>query len=136
MNVVSDTSDDHPFEPVAIKESVKQITEVEVKFASTSHISESKHHENIQQYQPSFVSQIPQMLPILFLISWAIAVLFFLRFAPTYQKRKEYKVREQIPCKNCRFFTNNPYLRCAVRPNTALTHQAIDCSDYQLFSNE
>lgn len=132
MNVVSDASDIHPFKSIEIKESFKQITEIEVNLTSISQILKPERHENIQQYQLPFFSQIPQIFPILFLMIWAIAVLLFLQFAPNYQKRKGYKVREQIPCTSCRFFTNNPYLRCAVRPDTALTPQAIDCSDYQL----
>lgn len=36
----------------------------------------------------------------------------------------------QVPCRNCRFFKNNPYLQCAVHPATALTADAANCSDY------
>lgn len=37
----------------------------------------------------------------------------------------------QIPCRHCRFFAKkNQYLRCAVRPFTVLTREAIHCSDY------
>jgi hypothetical protein len=37
---------------------------------------------------------------------------------------------EQVPCKNCSYFTNNPYLRCAVNPTIALTSDAVNCSDF------
>ncbi len=36
----------------------------------------------------------------------------------------------QLPCRNCRFFTNNHYLYCTVHPSIVLTEQALDCSDY------
>ena len=36
----------------------------------------------------------------------------------------------QIPCRNCKFFAQNQYLNCAVRPFTVLTKQAQNCSDY------
>ena len=36
----------------------------------------------------------------------------------------------QVPCKNCRFFTNNHYLWCTVHPSTALTKEALHCCDY------
>lgn len=36
----------------------------------------------------------------------------------------------QLPCQNCRFFTNNHYLYCTVHPSIVLTEQALDCSDY------
>src|SRR5690349_15923100 len=36
-----------------------------------------------------------------------------------------------VPCRHCRFFNNNPYLKCTVRPTIAMTGEAINCSDYQ-----
>ncbi|WP_066381293.1 MULTISPECIES: hypothetical protein [unclassified Anabaena] len=36
----------------------------------------------------------------------------------------------QSPCRNCQYFANNPYMKCAVRPDIALTDKAIDCPDY------
>lgn len=36
----------------------------------------------------------------------------------------------QIPCKNCRFFNHNYYLKCAVHPDTALKSEAVNCHDY------
>ena len=41
------------------------------------------------------------------------------------------KKMHQIPCTQCRFFTNNYSLKCTVNPGTANTEKAIDCSDYQ-----
>lgn len=37
----------------------------------------------------------------------------------------------EVPCKKCRFFSSNPYLRCAVHPCTVLTEKAMHCSDYR-----
>ena len=36
----------------------------------------------------------------------------------------------QLPCRNCQFFSKNPYLKCAVHPYIALTKKANNCSDY------
>ncbi|MES1024631.1 hypothetical protein ABN584_17205 [Gloeocapsa sp. BRSZ] len=36
----------------------------------------------------------------------------------------------KIPCSNCRYFSSNPYLKCAVNPKIALTQEAIDCTEY------
>ncbi|MCU0533070.1 MAG: hypothetical protein MUD14_04130 [Hydrococcus sp. Prado102] len=36
----------------------------------------------------------------------------------------------QVPCRKCRFFSSNPYLRCAVHPSIVLKAEAKDCSDY------
>lgn len=35
-----------------------------------------------------------------------------------------------VPCRNCQFFANNKYLKCAVHPSAVLTEQATNCSDY------
>jgi len=67
---------------------------------------------------------------LLALIGWLI----FLRLS---NSRKILKNRSttlqyfsQIPCRTCRFFTNNQYLKCAVHPSTVLKQQAINCPDY------
>ncbi|MEH2420788.1 MAG: hypothetical protein V7K48_07515 [Nostoc sp.] len=41
------------------------------------------------------------------------------------------KYLQQHPCKNCRFFNNNHYLKCALHPSTALSKQALNCPDYK-----
>lgn len=33
-------------------------------------------------------------------------------------------------CRSCQFYTQNPYLKCAIHPSIVLTKQANDCSDY------
>lgn len=40
------------------------------------------------------------------------------------------KYLQQHTCENCQFFNNNYFLKCAVHPTTALTKQALNCSDY------
>lgn len=36
----------------------------------------------------------------------------------------------QASCENCRFFNNNPYIKCAIHPSKVLSAQARDCADY------
>ncbi len=38
----------------------------------------------------------------------------------------------KFPCRSCRYFENNPYLKCAVHPDNALTVRSLNCSDYWL----
>lgn len=40
------------------------------------------------------------------------------------------KYFHKFPCRNCRYFANNPYLKCAVQPDIALTVRSLNCSDY------
>ncbi|MBE9189088.1 hypothetical protein IQ230_01640 [Gloeocapsopsis crepidinum LEGE 06123] len=60
----------------------------------------------------------------------------FLSMLSKLRKRKQSHVvidlqqLNKIPCSNCRFFSSNPYLRCAVNPKIALTEEAINCADY------
>ena len=41
------------------------------------------------------------------------------------------KRMHQIPCTQCRFFTNNYRLKCTVNPYIANTEEAIECSEYR-----
>jgi hypothetical protein len=43
---------------------------------------------------------------------------------------KLFKQFSQIPCQNCRYFSKNFYLKCAVQPSIVLKAEAKDCSDY------
>jgi TRAP-type C4-dicarboxylate transport system permease small subunit len=42
----------------------------------------------------------------------------------------------QIPCSNCLFFTGEYNLKCPVHPCKALSEEAIDCVDYQIFKKD
>jgi hypothetical protein len=56
----------------------------------------------------------------------------------SYQDRqKEQKLRinflktlSSIPCRNCYYFSRNPYLKCTLHPSKALSNKAKDCNDY------
>ncbi|MBG1271968.1 hypothetical protein [Nostoc sp. WHI] len=79
---------------------------------------------------------------ISFMIVWAIVVYIVSHASKAVQNAAQNAVQDkdeivsikhlhQHPCKNCQFFNNNYYLKCAVHPSTALTKQALNCSDYQ-----
>ena len=71
------------------------------------------------------------LIPISFMMVWAIFV-FMSSDIWTFTRHGVLSIKHlhQVPCRNCRFFKNNPYLPCAVHPSTALTSEAIHCSDY------
>lgn len=68
---------------------------------------------------------------VCFVAAWAITILFSWtilhnsRDAITQVKRLH-----QIPCSGCQFFTDEYYLKCTVRPSSALTEAAIGCPDF------
>ncbi|OKH43905.1 hypothetical protein NIES2101_29405 [Calothrix sp. HK-06] len=43
---------------------------------------------------------------------------------------KNVKRLHQIPCPNCRFFTDDFRLKCTIHPTYALTEEAINCYDF------
>ncbi len=67
-----------------------------------------------------------------FVICWA--AIFFMLSKRVRVTRKEVAITiqpsHQIPCKNCKFYSNDPHLKCAVNPSVVLTEQAVDCADY------
>lgn len=69
--------------------------------------------------------------PIYFISGWVILGLILVAIITVI--RAELITLEpvhQAPCTKCRFFSSNPYLKCAVHPCIALTEQAINCADY------
>jgi hypothetical protein len=100
--------------------------------------------ENLIEAKPSRISEnetkldvaaIPDAalfaIPLGFMMVWVIVLFVFSDIWP-FRRHKALTIKHcpKVPCRNCRFFTNNPYLKCAVHPSTALTDQALNCSDY------
>jgi hypothetical protein len=71
------------------------------------------------------------LIPISFLMIWAIVV-FMSEDLWTMARQSLFTIKylHRVPCKNCQFYKSSPYLQCAVHPATALTAEAINCSDY------
>ena len=74
----------------------------------------------------------------LMLIGLSICVLVFFSIRRL-QKQKHTKIQHQlesprfkrhISCSKCRFFNKNPYLRCAVHPQSVNKIDAKDCPDF------
>lgn len=117
-------------------------TKNSLQFSTPEYIQTARNNLNeIQAFQSQNyvnqpkISDIPAsslyIIPTAFFTFWLMYLIFstdILKFAK--HKFSLIKHLEQVPCKNCRYFTNNPYLRCAVNPSLALTSEAINCSDY------
>ena len=80
--------------------------------------------------------QIPDLAlslaPLGFIFVWAIFLLVFHKIRTNADDKVwvKNKILQKVPCKKCQFFANNHYLKCAVKPDTVLTEEAIDCSEY------
>jgi hypothetical protein len=71
------------------------------------------------------------VIPLSFMFAWTFVTLVCSDFLPlTRYTLVKAKQAQKVPCKNCQFFKNNPYLQCAVHPALALTSEARNCSDY------
>jgi hypothetical protein len=55
------------------------------------------------------------------------------RAGKTVRVQSEYSKNQssEIPCYKCKFFQDNPYLKCAIQPSIVLTKEALDCSEHQ-----
>lgn len=72
------------------------------------------------------------LTPISFIFSWAILLLVLRKLRTNLDNKMVFTINslQQVPCKNCRFFSNNHYLKCAVKPDIVLTEEAVNCHEY------
>ncbi|MEQ8540496.1 MAG: hypothetical protein RIB93_23955 [Coleofasciculus sp. D1-CHI-01] len=72
------------------------------------------------------------LMPLSFMVmAWVVLILLRSNVLKSFRNRlKPIKGLHQVPCLNCKYFKNDPYLKCAVNPCTVLTEEAANCSDY------
>ncbi|MFN6460377.1 MAG: hypothetical protein RMZ41_000835 [Nostoc sp. DedVER02] len=116
------------------QKSVNQSTLIEASLANTT--------QNNTKPQDGDISIVAVFLAhISFMIVWGILVYIVSSVCKALEDPPENRVQEkneiisikhiqQHPCRNCRFFHKNSYLKCAVNPAIALTKEALNCSDY------
>ncbi|MDZ8031922.1 MAG: hypothetical protein RMY64_19330 [Nostoc sp. DedQUE08] len=119
---------------VSAHKNVHQSTLIEANLSKATH-SDTKPHDGDIPFVAVFLAHIS------FMIVWAIVVFLVSSVckaledppenaAPDKDEIVSIKDLEQHNCKKCQFFNNNYFLKCAVHPTTALTKQALNCSDY------
>lgn len=67
---------------------------------------------------------------ILFQRGYANAAAIYACIPKSRRHSFSFKPRHQVLCHRCRYFSGNPYVKCALHPVTVLTEQAVDCADY------
>ncbi|MEC4985267.1 MAG: hypothetical protein SAJ37_20205 [Oscillatoria sp. PMC 1068.18] len=79
------------------------------------------------------ILSLPTAVPLLVGL---MGIFVAIKFNNILQKRlgKLDKISRKLPCSKCVYFENNPYLKCAVRPDLVLTKEATNCKDYRLNS--
>jgi hypothetical protein len=74
----------------------------------------------------------PVLVPLCFVVAWGLVVMTVWNLvAATRDGVKRAQVMHQIPCSECRYFTNNYLLKCPLHPKIALSEEAINCGDYE-----
>ncbi|NES96555.1 MAG: hypothetical protein F6K32_15240 [Desertifilum sp. SIO1I2] len=64
-------------------------------------------------------------------IAWAIGLSKRLDFRKSVKGNFDtLKSYHKIPCSHCRFFKNDPHLKCAVHPLKVSNPEAVDCPDF------
>ncbi len=71
------------------------------------------------------------LVPLSFALIWAIVVLLVADLPKLTWNNLKLNRTPKVPCRNCRYFSSNPYLKCAIHPTVALTDNATDCKDFQ-----
>ncbi|MBN3908135.1 MAG: hypothetical protein HWQ35_16780 [Nostoc sp. NMS1] len=97
------------------------------------------HHGNLSEArneQTTHELSIPDIAislsPVGFLIGWIVFFLILQKIRAFLDEKMVISINglHKLPCKNCRFYSNNHYLKCAVNPSIVLTEEAINCSEY------
>ena len=67
------------------------------------------------------------------LLAWGVLILAVWHVvAMGREGLQQAQAMHQIPCADCKFFTNEPTLKCSVHPIEALSEQAIGCPDFEI----
>lgn len=98
---------------------------------SSATLAESQQKTN----QPSNIgiSDIAiSLTPVGLVFSWVIFFIILRKVRSIIESKMVFTVKglHQLPCKNCQFYANNHYLRCAVQPTLVLTEEAKHCPEY------
>ena len=97
-------------------------------------VSQSKAQQNIAKTEgitpPHLAIALGSLSLFMIFTVIFIAVSKFRAVAPN-ELFFKLKRSHQIPCRNCRYFSGNFYLRCAIHPSDVLTEKAVDCADYR-----
>lgn len=93
----------------------------------------NKEKINVEEQYESTSYNSEMLLTVIYFFVFAVSLIVIKSFK-SYQTEKNQaatsKRSTQIPCKLCRFFSSNSYLKCAVHPDMALQAEAINCPDY------
>lgn len=105
---------------LAADRKLHQITQTEVQ------------QEQVQNNSSNVPDIVVSLTPVGLLISWIVFFLLLQKIRRALDNKMVFTVKSlhKVPCKNCQFYSNNNYLKCAVNPSLVLTEEAKNCSEY------
>ncbi|MEH1932917.1 MAG: hypothetical protein V7L14_04155 [Nostoc sp.] len=89
-----------------------------------------------KEQPPTYELTIPDIAislsPVGFIICWIGFFIILPKLRAFLDEKMVFSINtlHKVPCKNCRFYSNNHYLKCAANPSIVLTKEAINCSEY------
>ncbi|MBD2507652.1 hypothetical protein [Nostoc sp. ATCC 53789] len=94
-------------------------------------LSEARN-EQAQTHELSIPDLAISLSPVGFLIGWVVFFLILQKIRAFLDEKMVISINglHKLPCKKCRFYSNNHYLKCAVNPSVVLTGEAMNCSEY------
>lgn len=72
------------------------------------------------------------LTPMAVLVAWISFFILLRKHQGSRGDKKGFVIHtlRKVPCKNCQFYANNHYLKCAVQPSLVMTEEAKNCSEY------
>ncbi len=103
--------------------------------ATTNSHQETQTEVKLNEVKPDGVltsDLVMSLISISFVIGWAglFLMLSKMRTVPLDKIIVNTNPLQKVRCRNCQFFSNDRYLKCAVQPSIVLTKQAENCPDY------
>ncbi|MEH2155950.1 hypothetical protein [Nostoc sp.] len=105
---------------VAANSNLDQVIQGEVK------------NEQTQTHELTIPNIAIYLSPVGFIIGWIGFFLILRKIQVFLDEKMVFSIKDlhKLPCKSCRFYSNNHYLKCAVNPSIVLTEEAMSCSEY------
>ncbi|MBD2532141.1 hypothetical protein H6G97_22180 [Nostoc flagelliforme FACHB-838] len=93
--------------------------------------SEAKN-EQTQTHELAIPDLAIFLYPVGFMVGWIFFFLILRKIRALLDEKIIFSISHlhKVPCKNCRFYSSNYYLKCAVNPSVVLTEEAKNCSEY------
>lgn len=74
----------------------------------------------------------PILVPLCFITAWTVMGLVVWNIvAAAREGISRARQMHQIPCADCRYFTNSHFLKCPIHPAEASSEAAIGCRDFE-----